>query len=330
MVFIALSGCAPKYSVHTGRSPVALQWPFAPAKARVTYVESIYGFSRGANTRTILNAITGSTDKDNDAFLLPVAMATGADGRMAVVDMGRKCVHLYLPVQKNYIRIYGSGAEKFISPVDVVFDDQMSLYVSDSTGKIFVFDPGGKFMATWKKAGVEPLQRPTGITYVPSEKSVYVVDTLANRIYAFNAEGTVSKSFGQRGDQDGQFNFPTQLFASADGKLYVTDSLNFRIQILDTSGTFLSMFGHHGDGSGDLAMPKGVAVDPAGVIYVVDSLFDNVQLFNEQGEFLLTVGGRGVNFGEFWLPSGAYIDAGRKLYVCDTYNHRVQIFQIAE
>ncbi|HVM97553.1 MAG TPA: hypothetical protein VMT89_14250 [Candidatus Acidoferrales bacterium] len=289
------------------------------------------GFAPEVDSGMILRTIVfGSEDEERNAFVLPVAVATGRDGRIAVADMGRRCIHLYIPAEHRYLRIAGSDKEKIVSPVGLIFDDDLHLYLTDSAGKIFAFGADGTALFVLNKSGAEALQRPTGIAYSPNTKLLYVVDTLANKVHALNADGTPAFSFGERGEAQGNFNFPTHIFRSSAGELYVTDALNFRVAIFDEHGKALGTFGHHGDGSGDLALPKGVAVDKDGTIYVVDGLFDNVQLFNRQGQFLLTVGQRGVDFGEFWLPSGIFAGTDDRLYVCDTYNRRVQVFRIKE
>jgi len=308
-----------------------LQWPFQPNRAKLTLLYSINGFVPDKRFRDKMKAVVvGTATADEDAFVLPVAVATGADGRIAVADMGRACVHLYVPSEQRYVRITGSKQERIRTPVGVVFDGSLRLYVSDSTGAVFAFDRDGGFLFTLTQAGSSRLERPTGLAYSPSRELLYVVDTLANRVHAFGPAGDLVFSFGERGAEEGSFNFPTHIFRSTSGELYIADSLNFRIGIFDETGRPLGSFGRQGDGSGELAMPKGLAVDSDGVIYVVDSLFDHVQLFDRQGEFLLTLGGRGVDFGEFWLPAGAFIDENGLLYVCDTYNRRVQVFRITE
>jgi len=323
--------CAAKWTVRTAPSPIALQWPYQPNKAKLTFVESLTGFSQQKGSRAAFKAfVYGSERGEGNAFVLPVAVATGADGRIAVADMGRRCVHLYVPAAQRYFRLTGGKNDRISSPVAVIFDEELRLYVSDSAGKIFGFGPEGELRFAVTKAGADALQRPTGLAYSKHKKLLYVVDTLANKVHAFDTTGTLAFSFGQRGEEAHRFNFPTHIFWSPKGELYVTNSLAFRIEIFDEDGKALGSFGRHGDGSGDLAMPKGIAVDKDGVVYVVDSLFDNVQLFNRQGDFLLTLGRRGVDFGEFWLPSGAFIGDNGDLYVCDTYNRRIQVFRITE
>jgi len=323
-----LAGCTTRWRLRSEQPAVALQWPYQPSAAKLTYERSLTGFAASATTAAKLSAVVFGTDSaDLGAFLLPVAIATGSGGRIAVADLGRRSVHLYVPERERHVALRGAGRDLLETPVGVAFDERDNLYVSDSSGKLLAFDAEGALRFALRAAGGEPLQRPTGIAYSPGRKLLYVADTLAHRIHALTPSGELAFSFGGRGDGAGQFNFPTHLFRSAAGELYVTDALNFRIAIFDEGGRPRGSFGHHGDGSGDLALPKGVAVDGDGVVYVVDGMFDNVQLFDRQGTFLLTVGRRGTDFGELWLPSGAFAD-GERLYVCDTYNHRVQVFRI--
>ncbi|HJQ98572.1 MAG TPA: hypothetical protein VJ826_09665 [Candidatus Polarisedimenticolaceae bacterium] len=329
LLFLAAlaAACSSKWQVRSSPSPVALQWPFPPGKAKLTFVESWTGFSPAKGAGHALKAIAyGGKPEEQDAFVLPVAAAKGADGRIAVADLGRRCVHLFLPQEQRYLRLTGAKDHPLVSPVALAFDEASHLYVSDSAGAVVGFDAEGAVTFTTTQA----FQRPTGIAYSPRRKLLYVVDTLANQVRVLGTDGSAASAFGARSEEAGGFNFPTHIAWSPRGELYVTNTLAFRIEIFDEDGKPLGSFGKHGDGSGDLAMPKGIAVDRDGVVYVVDGLFDNVQLFSRAGEFLLTLGRRGTDQGEFWLPSGASIAADGELLVCDTYNRRVQVFRITE
>jgi hypothetical protein len=331
VLLAALCGCASTWTLRTSEAPFALQWPFQPNPAKLTYVRSLTGLSPGPSAGRALAAFAyGKESADTNAFVLPVAVATARDGRIAVADLGRACVHLFLPAQARYLRLTGPRHEPMRTPIAVVFDEKQRLFVADSSGRVYAFGLDGEPLLTLRAAGATPLQRPTGLAYSPQSHLLYVVDTMTHTVHAFDAKGELVFSFGGRGSGEGRFNFPTHVTWTPPGEILVADSLNFRIQILDEKGKFLGAFGHHGDGTGDLAMPKGVAVDRDGVVYVADSLFDVVQLFDRSGRFLLTLGRRGVDFGEFWLPAGIFISESDELYVCDTYNHRIQVFRIAE
>ena len=323
------SACASKWSMKTEPEEAQIQWPQSPEPPKVRHVMSLNGFKEtGASFGSIVRSIIFGGTEDQD-ITRPVAVSVGSDGRMAVADIGSKCVHLFVPKEQQYFKVFKADSLELSSPVGVAFDDGLRLYVSDSAlNRIFVYDGGGTYLFSMNLTGSPALERSTGLAFDRGRKILYAANTLGNRIYGLTEKGDIVFSFGGRGIGDGQFNYPTHIFFSASGLLYVTDTMNFRVQIFDSTGKFVSAFGRHGDGSGDFAMPKGVASDKEGVIYVVDSLFDNIQLFNMDGQFLLTLGARGTAQGEFWLPSGIFIDAGDKLYVCDTYNGRVQVFQI--
>jgi sugar lactone lactonase YvrE len=330
-VFAALSfGCAATWAPVKESTPHPPLWMDSSQLARATYVESISGFkqTRSGFSGAMQALVFGDQAIDN-SVRRPVAVAIGRDERIAIADPGRACVHLYIPAEQKYRRIYRADKSDLKTPVSVAFDDESRLYVSDSSRRaIFLFDREGVFLSAITKAGEDPLLRPSGLSFSYHNRMLYAVDTVACKVHAFNTAGSLNFSFGKPGDQPGQFNLPTHIVARADGRLYVTDAMNFRVQVFDASGKFLSVFGHHGNGSGDLSLPKGIALDRAGVIYLVDTLFDNVQLFDEAGKFLFTIGSRGNGQGEFWLPSGLFIDDRDRLYVCDTYNQRVQVFKL--
>jgi DNA-binding beta-propeller fold protein YncE len=329
ILLLTLCGCATKWMIHTQPAEANLQWSQSPGGTIIRHVMTMDGFSETGTSfsytmRTILYG-----KNEGEKLIKPVDVAVGADGRIAIADPGSKSVHLFLPKEERYIRVDKAGTEDLQSPVAVIFDDDLELYLSDSIiKKVFVFDREGKYLRTIDKSYFTGFQRPTGLAYNGINKILYVLDTLSNEVTAYDLEGKTLFTFGERGLQKGQFNYPTHLFFSAEGLLYVTDAMNFRVQMFDAYGDLENSFGHHGDGSGDFAMPKGVAADRNGTIYVVDTLFDSVQLFDRKGRYLLNFGSRGVDQGEFWLPSGLFIDRNNKIYVCDTFNGRVQVFQI--
>ena len=331
---VLLAACSARFAPRVDLPEVTLQWPFPPHPAKLTFVRSLSGFTpRPGAGRTLRRLVVGRESADRYAFVLPVAVAVAPDGRIAVADAGRSCVHLYLPEAGRYLRLIGSPEEPIVSPLALAFDEAARLYLTDSAGKLFAFGTEGELLWSRRSAGEEPglrYLRPTGLAYSPRNQLLYVVDTLAHRVFGLHLDGTLALSFGGRGEGVDNFNFPTHIFRAASGELFVADTLNFRISAFDEEGHSLGVFGRHGDGSGDLAMPKGLATDRDGVVYVADSLFDNVQLFDREGHFLLTLGRRGTAPGEFWLPSGLFVSAGGELYVADTYNRRVQVFRIQE
>ena len=332
LLLCLLAGCAPQRWAMRIQAPEApLGWP--QGAPRVTYRGAITGFDpAGTGLREMARAAAFGKEADAGRLSNPSAVAVGPDGRLAVADLGGKCVHLYIPESGKYIRLTQAAKDLlFESPVGVAFDRRGHLFVTDSAlGRLAAYSPEGKLLFSIDSAGGAQLRRPTGLAYNPARDVLYLAETLGHRVLVLSPEGRLLFSFGQRGSGPGEFNFPTHIAVDPRGeRIAVTDAMNFRVQIFGHMGTFLASFGHHGDGSGDMAMPKGVALDENGVVYLVDALFDNIQLFDLDGRFLLTVGARGERDAEFWLPSGLFLDPRTKeLYVCDTYNKRVQIFRL--
>ncbi len=330
VVPLLLAGCG----ARKWRAPLekegSLAWPGPPHDPKAVYVGSLRRFTPEGNS--LFSALIGRDERGEIGN--PVAVAVGLDDRIAVVDAMRGGVHLFVPSQQSYRFLARTGEVAFEIPVAVAFDDNLSLYVADAALRaVFVFDAKGRFVRRIEQAGngsfgrpVTPLARPTGLAV--HDGALYVVDTTAHQVHAYDTRGGYRFSFGGRGTELGRFNLPTHVAVDAEGRIFVNDAMNFRIQVFDAQGAVIEQFGRHGDGSGDFAMPKGIAVDRWGIVYVVDTLFDNIQLFDRKRRFVLTIGGRGTGEGEFWLPSGLFIDHNDKLYVCDTYNHRIQVFQL--
>ena len=60
---------------------------------------------------------------------------------------------------------------------------------------------------------------------------VYVVENGSNRVSIFDQTGKYIKSFGKKGDKDGEFNEPYAIAVSDEGYVYVSDTDNNRIQV---------------------------------------------------------------------------------------------------
>jgi len=203
--------------------------------------------------------------------------------------------------------------------------DNKILFTDSYHNRIFKFTAEKKSLELLTDSAFD---RPTGITWVPSDKRIWVVETNAHRVSILDEQGNLIRRFGKRGTGAGEFNYPTSVWVDGEGKAYIVDAMNFRIQIFSRDGEFISQFGKPGDVSGTFARPKGIATDSYGNIYVTDALFSAVQIFNREGQLLYAFGSRGHGNGEFWMPSGIYIDSKDRIYIADSYNSRIQVFQL--
>ena len=86
------------------------------------------------------------------------------------------------------------------SPQCIAVDAHDNIYVTDSeAGKIFVFDPSGKFRRTIGslKGGEGYFKRPTGIAVDSAAERIYVTDTLRDKIFVLDMNGSVLQTIGQ-------------------------------------------------------------------------------------------------------------------------------------
>ena len=168
---------------------------------------------------------------------------------------------------------------------------------------------------------------------VSSDARIYVLSrtntlqTFGLRVGICNLDSDYFGDFGEFGDADGAFVWPTALAFDDSDRLYMADEYNHRITLFDTEGDFLGKWGVHGDGDGELNGPAGIAFDADGNVYVSDHLNHRVQCFTSEGRFLRKWGTEGDADGEFNLPWGLTVVGGH-VYVADWRNDRVQKFSL--
>jgi len=329
ILLVSLTACAQSGMRYT--YPVEPQeqvvWPAKPGKPRIKYIGSFSaaedtGIQKGFFTR-LAEFFIGAEDQ---RLIRPMAVLALNDNEIYVADPGIKGVHYFNLTDQNYKQIRLTGDFPLPSPVALAVDDQQRVLVADSSlAQIFMIN---------REAGIAEqvflkgnLQQPTGIAFDKINKRLYVVDTTTHSVNMYDQHGKLLNTIGRRGEQNGQFNYPTYIWLDNQRTLWITDSLNFRVQRFTTEGKYLGEFGKVGSGSGTFARPKGVATDKFGHIYIVDSLFHALQIFDKKGRLLLNIGQQGENPGHFWLPSGVYIGENSKVYIADSHNQRIQVFQ---
>ena len=161
------------------------------------------------------------------------------------------------------------------------------------------------------------------------------------------ADLSFSDKFGSAGDNNDEFDKPTDLAISNDGeRLYIVDSENDRIKIFElTSGDNCSSgndevvndevcfdkdFGSSGSSDGRFDIPTDLAIDRGnGDIYVVDSDNNRVQRFQENGNFDNLEFGSSDDDADEYLGSPSAIAVHKKtdyVYVADTTTDSISVF----
>lgn len=304
-------------------------WPAPPEKARIQFVESLYGEkeilgeSESGFWQSLGNFIFGK--REQQRFIRPYSIAIAKDGTVAVTDPGAPGIHIFNKTSKRYKLIQPEENKyKLNSPVGIAFTKNNTILVTDSKmAEVIEFTLEGEAI---RKFGSKILKQPTGIAVHPKDNRIFVTDTHNHQIIIFDDKGKLLDRFGKRGSIPGTFNYPTFIVFDINGNLYMTDTMNFRVQIFSNKGVPKLQFGKLGDRLGNFSKPKGIAVDNHGQIYVIESFYDHLLIYDAKGNFLLPVGGSGTKAGQFNLPAGVAIYQDL-VFVTDSYNRRIQVFK---
>jgi predicted membrane-bound mannosyltransferase/DNA-binding beta-propeller fold protein YncE len=189
---------------------------------------------------------------------------------------------------------------------------------------------------TFGQKGIDPgqLSVPRGVAVAP-DGSLYVADSMNNRVEHFDAQGNLIKAWGSFADVQqssapgGTFNEPWGVAVGPDGSVYVADTWNHRVQKFSPDGTFIAMWGAKpGTTTDELAFygPRAIAVDAQGRVFVADTGNKRIVVLSSDGALLGQFGTPGAGDGQLDEPAGLAVDEQSRVYVADTWNHRVQIF----
>ena len=128
----------------------------------------------------------------------------------------------------------------------------------------------------------EPFNQCTHVAVHPGTGELFVSDGYLNaKVHKYTPDGRLLYSWGEPGNEPGQFNFPHNIAADRDGYIYVADRHNNRVQVFTANGKLEAIWT-------GMAMPCGMCIDtraPEQLCYI--------------GE-LSSVWWTGQGAGEFW------------------------------
>lgn len=326
-----LTGCAAAPPPAEEARPV---WPPPPLVARIEFVRSLASdedLGRATPFAQRLLGFLGGAKPAPPRIVEPMGLAVSDDGRrLYVADLAQLAVFVLDFEGKTFARL--GGEEPLAGPLGLALDAEERLHVVEQARRgISVFDRSG---ARVRFITHPSLERPAGIAIDRARGRIYVADAGHTRsaehtVKVFDTEGALVGAIGRgKGEEPGQFLFPTYVAVDGAGRVYVTDTLNARVQVFDAEGRHLRVVGQRGNRWGMFDTPKGVALDGFGNLYVADSGWSHVQIFNERGQVLLFFGGRGPLPGMLKNPTALAIDGANRIYVADYLNHRVLVYRL--
>jgi hypothetical protein len=144
-------------------------------------------------------------------------------------------------------------------------------------GRIYVVDRDAHEVVVFNRAGRRigglgerhrpnaPFNHPCDVAIAPSG-DIYVADGYgASRVHRFGQNGDLISTWGEPGNQPGQFSTPHGIWALADGRIAVTDRENNRLQIFSAAGDLLAVWP-------DFYHPMDIFQDAEQRLYVTDQV----------------------------------------------------------
>lgn len=283
--------------------------------------------SRRSGARQLVALITGLDEAPEQPRVLqrPQSGVVDEAGRVLVTDVSRNAIFVF-DEKAGRLDLWdrATAREPFAAPIGIALGEGGELLVTDAElARVFRLGPDGTPRGEF---GAGLLQRPVGVARDPKTGRVFVADTHAHDIKVFDGAGRLVATWGQRGEQPGELNYPTHL-TFVNGTLMVVDTMNARVQGFDAEGRPTLTLGQRGRYVGNLVRPKGVAADDEGNLYVVESMYDTLLVFDPKGQLLMHLGGTGTEAGRFYLPAGVWTDSRSRVFVADMFNGRVAVFQ---
>lgn len=176
-------------------------------------------------------ASVGSEGSGRLQFSFPFAIAyNSTNNRVYVCDTANNNCITILNHDLTFHDSFGSEAGQFNRPEGISVDRKGNVLVSDNS-RIQVFDASGQYLSsiTHTTPG-QQLQEPAGVCVGPDDW-VYVLENGSDRVSVFDKNGKYIRSFGKRGNKDGEFNNPHAIAVSAGGYVYISDTGNNRVQV---------------------------------------------------------------------------------------------------
>jgi len=165
------------------------------------------------------------------------------------------------------------------------------------------------------------ISNPWGVA-VNERNEIAVTDRGNNRVQLFSSEGTYLRSFGTKGDKQGEFDSPSGIaFDIKNENILVVDSNNHRVQLFSERGEYLTQFGGKGNLDHQLGRPLGLSVDSDGNVIVADFGNKLIKIFSPRGQFLRKIGGEG-SFKEPWHC----VQYDNFLIVSDSGENSIKVF----
>jgi hypothetical protein len=300
-------------------------------------------------------------------------VATNSKGHIFVFSRGNTTGPAYAASASQLLEFASDG--KFLREIGhnlyawsyahtVRVDKEDNIWVTDKGSDMVIkFNPDGRVVMVFGRKqeasddGTEALKhvkpplppvdgmfrQVTDVAWDPAGNAFISDGYVNSRVAKVDKDGNWLKSFGEPGDQPGQFSTPHSIAVDAQGNVFVADRGNRRIQVFDNDGRFLrqmtidvpvspdarpAIMNKPTQTSGPMApgSPWAICITPGPnqVLYSSDAFPGRIYKLTLDGKVLGVLGQSGKQLKQFgWIHEIA-CPSENVLYVAEILNWRVQ------
>lgn len=280
--------------------------------------------------------VLGQAGAQPGAFGDVSSLAVDADGNVYVADTGNHRVQKF-DVQGKFVKqVGGAGTDegKFNQPADIAIDAAGNLYVADTWNhRIQVLNKELEPIASFGKPSGDLDNPKPGEMWGPraieiaADGNLLVADSGTNRIRVFSPQGENIKSFGKRGEGEGEFQEPVGLAVMPNGDIWVADVGNARLQRFDRDFKFIEQHPVEPWSDLDPANKPYLALLPDGRLLASDGPGDQVLVITQDGTVTEVSKIADV---ELKYPRGVAVDGAGFGYISEPANGQVLRFPLSD
>ncbi len=262
----------------------------------------------------------------------------------------------------KFLREIGHNLYAWSFAHSVRIDRDDNVWVADKGSDMVIkFNPEGRVVMVFGRKleasdeGTEPLKHPkpplppvdgmfrqvTDMAWDSAGNTYISYGYINSRVAKADKDGNWLKSWGEPGNQPGQFNTPHSIAVDAQNNVYVADRGNRRIQVFDSNGKFLRQITINVPAPPDARAAIGapsttgtmapgapwtlcITPGPNQILYTSDAFPGRIYKLSLDGKVLGMFGKAGKQPGQFgWIHAIACPFAD-ELYVAEILNWRVQ------
>jgi len=172
----------------------------------------------------------------------PASIATDTIGNVYIADPGSKFVHKFGPQGKPLLSFQEDPLKH---PQSIAVDSGGAIYVTDPVRRsVFICFPSGERdryheLRLKSRSGKENVISVS----VADDGLIYVLDSNAGKIFAFNARSRLVESWQPHADSTGLNGSPGTIAVASDTSVYVSDTAGNRILKFTRDGRYITEIG---------------------------------------------------------------------------------------